>query len=676
MPRFPHSALARAVLTLLLIAALHEPALAQQRRVALVVGNGDYRHAPALPNASNDADAVANALRDLGFTVTLERNQPIEGMRAALRHFSDAARGAEVALFFFAGHGLQMAQRDRAENFLVPVDARLADARDLEDETIGLSRVLQLMDGAHARLVILDACRDNPILARIAQTSATRSIRRGLAPIETAEAQGTLIAFSTAPGAVAADGSGGNSPFTLALLRHLPTPGLEIRGALTRVRAEVARETGNSQVPWSNDGLLSELYLAGRAPPTAAASSQVLTPSAAAIELAFWQSIGASRDPADFEEYLRRYPDGNFSGLARNRIALLGPPAPAAIPMGPPAAPMPSATRAPAPPQRAAVAPPAPVAAPAAAAGVAPAPPVPAATRPSAPAPPASQARPGERFRDCPECPEMVVIPPGRFVMGSPASERWREADEGPQREVTLVRPVALGLGPVTVGQFVAFAQATGRRMTAACRRWNMADDSFVPTPALGWTNPGFPQGQDHPVVCVSWHDAQAYARWLSERTGRRYRLPTEAEWEYAARAGTRTAWWWGDDEAAQCRHANGIDQHVLRTVGSPGRYVFAPCSDGFMHTSPVGRFAANGFGLHDMVGNAWQWVQDCHHPSYEGAPATASEAVENRDCALRVLRGGAWTNAPRFLRSADRLRNDPALRFTFVGFRVATAAP
>lgn len=630
----------------LLGAGVLMPALAQPRRIALVIGNGGYRHAPVLPNAGNDAAALADLLRGLGFAVTLERDQTIAAMRGTLRDFSDSARGAEIALFFFAGHGLQMGQRDRAENFLVPVDARLADARDVEDETVGLSRVLELMDGAQARLVILDACRDNPLLARMVQAGATRGIRRGLGMIDATGAQGTLIAFSTAPGAVAADGSGRNSPFTAALLRHLPTPGLEIRGALTRVRAEVARETGNDQVPWSNDGLLNELFLAGRSsPPASPAVAEAVAPSAAAIELAFWQSIGASLDPSDFEEYLRRYPAGSFAGLARNRLAALAPTAPAAGSLAVPAGPLPSATRAPAP-------------------------------APPPPAPRPSQARPGQRFRDCPECPEMVVIPPGRFVMGSPATERWRETDEGPQHPVTLANPVALGIGPVTVEEFLAFVQATRRRLTVACRRWNIADDSFVPTPGLGWSNPGFPQGRDHPVVCVSWRDAQAYVHWLSERTGRRYRLPTEAEWEYAARAGTRTAWWWGDDEAAQCRHANGIDQHVLQAVGSPGRYAFAPCSDGFMHTSPVGRFAANAFGLHDMAGNVWQWVQDCHRPSYDGAPAMASVAVESRDCALRVLRGGAWTNAPRFLRSADRLRNDPALRFTFVGFRVATAAP
>ena len=325
----------RLAIALLLLLLSLTSAMAQERRIALVIGNTGYQHMRALPNAVNDAEALAGTLRGLGFAVTLERNQNAAAMRRTMRDFSDAARGADVALFFFAGHGLQMGTRDRAENYLVPVDARLSDARDTEDETIALSRVLQLLDGARARVVILDACRDNPLLAQMAQAGGTRSVSRGLAPIEASGAQGTLVAFSTAPGAVAADGRGRNSPFTTALLRHLPTPGLELRGALTRVRAEVARETNNTQVPWSNDGLLAELFLAGQgsASPSSAAGPQIALapqaapPAPAALELAFWQSIQGSQRAEEFEAYLRQFPQGTFADLARARIAALRAPA-------------------------------------------------------------------------------------------------------------------------------------------------------------------------------------------------------------------------------------------------------------------------------------------------------------------------------------------------------------
>ena len=317
-----------ALVALLVLAA--PDALAQDRRVALVVGNSAYRHATSLANPRNDAAGVARTLEGLGFRVTLLRDLGVSEFREALLDFGDAARGADVALFFFAGHGLQMGLRDRAENFLVPVDAQLADARRLEDEAIRLSRVLELMESARARVVILDACRDNPLIAAMANTGGTRSVGRGLAPIEGA-AQGTLIAFSTAPGAIAADGRGDNSPFTEALLRHLPTPALEFRTVLTRVRAEVARATNNAQTPWSNDGLLTELFLAGREaraaapPPPPAASLPPIVPGVPteALEVVFWQSVQATRRPEEIEEFLRRFPDGTFAGLARSRLAEL-----------------------------------------------------------------------------------------------------------------------------------------------------------------------------------------------------------------------------------------------------------------------------------------------------------------------------------------------------------------
>jgi formylglycine-generating enzyme required for sulfatase activity len=595
--------------------ALAVPSLAQERRVALVIGNSSYSHAARLPNAVNDADAMAESLRRLGFAVTAVRNQTASAFRRALIDFSDAARGADVALLFYAGHGLQMGQRDRAENFLVPVDARLADAREVEDEAIALSRILQLMEGARARLVILDACRDNPLLARMAQAGASRSVSRGLAPIDAAGAHGTLVAFSTAPGAVAADGTGQNSPFTAALVRHLATPGLELRGVLTRVRAEVAQATNNAQVPWSNDGLLSELFLAGPGGASAAAPAQLALapqPAPAAIELAFWQSIQNSGRAADFEEYLRRYPAGSFAGLARNRItALRAPPRPFPVAVG-------------------------------------------------------------ERFQDCADCPEMVVIPAGRFVMGSPASEPGREKDEGPQRDVTLATDLAVGRGPVTVAEFRAFVQATGHQTPGGCWRWNPQQKEVELAAQLDWRNPGFKQEDSHPVVCVSWEDAQAYLRWINQRSGQRYRLLTEAEWEYAARAGTRTRWWWGDNEAAQCRHANGADQRLTQVASAWSRYQTAACNDGFPYTSPITQFAANRFGLHDMGGNVLQWVEDCYVDSYTGAPLDASVAVTGGTCSARVLRGGSWYFDPRFLRAALRGSYSPGYRLDLFGFRVA----
>jgi formylglycine-generating enzyme required for sulfatase activity len=273
----------------------------------------------------------------------------------------------------------------------------------------------------------------------------------------------------------------------------------------------------------------------------------------------------------------------------------------------------------------------------------------------------------GQSFRDG-DGPEMVVIPPGSFTMGSPASEAGRENDEGPQRTVQVREALAVGKFHVTVGEYRRFAEATGRG-APACNFWD--GSKWVLEPSRTWRSPGFAQSDRHPVVCVSWEDAQAYARWLSQRTGRGYRLLTEAEWEYVARAGTRTSRWWGDGEAGQCNAANGADASGKRAFGwGDGP---ATCDDGHAATSPVGSFRPNGFGLFDMAGNAWQWVEDCWKDNYQGSPTDSLVAlVSGGDCGRRVLRGGSWISFPRLLRSADRIGFTPGNRYDIIGFRVA----
>jgi formylglycine-generating enzyme required for sulfatase activity len=266
----------------------------------------------------------------------------------------------------------------------------------------------------------------------------------------------------------------------------------------------------------------------------------------------------------------------------------------------------------------------------------------------------------------------MMVIPAGSFEMGSRAglTRSFRGID--PQTQVTLRAPLAVTRGPITLGQFRAFADETGHQTPGGCWRWDPQADRNVLAPELSWRSPGFPQEDDHPVVCVSWDDTQAYARWVSQRSGQRYRLPTEAEWEYAARAGTRTRWWWGEREADQCRYANGLDQRMVQVASIWSRYEVAPCDDGFAFTSPVTRFAANGFGLHDMGGNAWQWVEDCWQGSHAGAPNDASVAVTTENCASRVLRGGGWADSLQTLSAAHRFSYEPRIRHTALGFRLA----
>ena len=238
------------------------PAQAAER-IALVIGNGKYQHATALPNPPNDARAMAKALGEVGFEVSQGIDLDRGGMERVLRDFLDKARSAQVVLLFYAGHGLQVDGR----NYLVPVDAKLESAGDLNFGTVDLDRILASLDTpARANIVILDACRDNPLARSFAAKSRSGAVGAGLAAY-TALGTGTLIAFSTAPGRVAADGDKANSPFTESLVRHLRTPGLEVRQMLTRVRNDVATATGEAQVPWDNSSLRGDVYLAGLSAP-------------------------------------------------------------------------------------------------------------------------------------------------------------------------------------------------------------------------------------------------------------------------------------------------------------------------------------------------------------------------------------------------------------------------
>ena len=268
--------------------------------------------------------------------------------------------------------------------------------------------------------------------------------------------------------------------------------------------------------------------------------------------------------------------------------------------------------------------------------------------------PAAPQPGAGRRFRDCPACPDLVVVPAGSYPMGSPSGEAGRRHSEGPVHQAEIAESFAVGVHEVTRAEYARFVQATGHKAGSSCRVRDGESGAWVERPGASWLVPGFEQADGHPVVCVSWEDAQAYVRWLSAETGHAYRLPSEAEWEYAARAGTHTPRYW-DAAAGSCGHANGAE---------------ASCADGYVWTSPVGTFAGNGFGLHDVLGNAGEWVQDCWREGYEDTAADA-RAGESGDCSRRVLRGGSWRDGPARLRAASRYGEAAAMRSSAVGFRV-----
>jgi formylglycine-generating enzyme required for sulfatase activity len=423
----------------------------------------------------------------------------------------------------------------------------------------------------------------------------------------------------------------------------------------------------------------------------APAAAPALTAADVSVETAFWNSIKDGSERADFEAYLSRYPAGHFAALAKNRLNALSRPAPAA----PRPAPAPQAQVRPASqpaPQRAATPPPRPSpaaapekksggglliggviaalavagvaafilmrggenpaagtvaeAAPAAAVEAAPAEPAsepasdiladaataegppdaavaaaePAIVEPEAPPKPEAPAAAEGPFRDCDACPLMARLPGGTYLRGSPEDEAGRNAYEGPQREVR-VPAFAIGVYEVTRDEWNACAADGG------CPDKGYSVDGSMP--ALG----------------VSFREGERYVAWLSKKTGKKYRIPTEAEWEYAARGGSEAAYWWGE------RYEAG-----KAATGAP---------------AAVGAHAANGFGLHDVTGNAREWVADCYVNNYVNAPDDGS-AVTEGDCSKRVVRGGAWSNPPADLRVANRSRIDAGVRAQYMGLRVA----
>lgn len=315
------------------------PASAAERRVALVVGAAAYRAVPVLRNTLNDARGVAAALGRLGFEVDTVADPDRGAFEAAVRRFGARAQGADVALFFYAGHAVESAGR----NWLMPISANIRCGRDLRFEAIDLDSVLEQLEGA-ARLavVMLDSCRDNPFRLRLGEGG--RGLPGGgLAQVQAAA--GTLVVFSTAPGTVAADGAGPNSPFTTALLKRIETPGVEFRQVLAEVRRDVRESTKGKQVPWEQSAMEGTLFMKPAAEPPATAKADPTAPRPGLeAEVLFWDSVRNSTNAAELKAYLARYPDGIFAELARTRLGLQSAPAPVAI-LGPIPAPAPPPER-------------------------------------------------------------------------------------------------------------------------------------------------------------------------------------------------------------------------------------------------------------------------------------------------------------------------------------------
>lgn len=284
-------------------------------------------------------------------------------------------------------------------------------------------------------------------------------------------------------------------------------------------------------------------------------------------------------------------------------------------------------------------------------------------------------------IRDCSNCPEMVPLKPGTFTMGATPEEEIRHGLAVPSRghsvpihDVTFARGFAMGKYPVTVAQFRVFVEETGYKTADSCFNQHYNDGHFIYENARGynWRSPGFAQADNYPVVCVSAEDGDAYAAWLSRKTGHKYALPNEAQYEYALRAGTTTSFFWGDDrDAKACEYSNQPDLDQARELNAPtGPEYRFPCHDGYAYTSPVGNYKPNPWGLYDMQGNIWEWTADCYNPTYDGAPTDGSTWTTG-DCDARPSRGGSYGNAAQSAYAGIRAPRHASYIGHSWGFRV-----
>jgi formylglycine-generating enzyme required for sulfatase activity len=584
---------------------------AAEKRVALVVGNAAYRHADRLANPVNDARGVRDALAKLGFDVIYGEDLDLKGLRQRIGQFAARVDNADVAIVFFAGHGATFADTP----YVVPVDAEFSNLAEVPYELVALETLIgELRQAKGVRIAILDACRDNAAEQDL-KRQATRggAVSRGLAPMK--NPSGLIIAYATQYLSTAADDTAGGAA----------------RGG-----------------PPATGGA------AGHSPFTAALLNNIATPGLDVTDM--FRKVGREVDAATGG---KQRPEISISMYEQYALASAAPKqAETAAPGGS----VPAAG-----PQTAAVATPV-------------KPPVPAddpcngpvtASFPSRCAAPLTAAqeralKPRDVFRECDGCPEMVVVPPGSFTMGSPKGEKERDANEGPQHIVTFGKPFAAGRMHVTVDQFAAFVRDTRYEASQQCNAGKGTD--------VSWRNPGFVQEGSHPAVCLSLDDVSAYVDWLVKKTGRPYRLLSEAEWEYAARGrtapGAYPRFWFGSDHKDFCRYANVADQEARDSIKRTDGWTFVPCNDGYAYTSPAGHYEPNAFGLYDMAGNAGQWTADCWHWDYTGAPADGSAWTVGCGGPFQVQRGASWHNGPELQRVAFRDRG-----FTVgngVGFRVA----
>lgn len=495
------------------------------KRIALVIGNSMYAHGARLKNPMNDAVLMEQTLCQLNFDVILVIDASLQVMEQSLTKFTEQIEsgGYELALCYYSGHGLEV----NGSNYLLPVDGKPNSQSDIKYCSLDAARILDGMDaaGAVTKLLVLDACRDNPL-----PKGWSKSMGAGLAALTAPK--GSLVAYATAPGKKAWDGDGPNSPYTTALARFLKEPGLDIFQVFTKTAAatqDAVQVYGVEQVPYLSSSLRGQL---------------ILTPGQSGMEV--------SQTPSTLQNQITSYSD-----------TLAG---------------------------------------------------------------------------------RMILVEGGIFQMGCSKKQRECARDERPSHQVSL-EDYFLGETEVTVGQFKRFVDETGYRTDAEKRRSraNWRSNSAINESVEG-------KYEEHPVYYVSWDDAVAYTNWLSNRTGVQYRLPTEAEWEFAALGGR---------QSHRFRYAGG---NLLEEIGW-----YKENSGG--GTKPVRRKKPNELGLYDLTGNVGEWCSDWYG---DYKVEEQSQPVGPTSGFYRVFRGGSWGDNASRCRTTNRRRFASSLSAGYLGFRLA----
>lgn len=564
-------------------------------RVALVIGNGTYSTAP-LENPTNDAQDMASTLRKLGFEVIEKRNADKRQMIAAIDEFADYLENAEIGLFYYAGHGMQI----RGQNYLIPVEVTVNSESDVEFEAVNAARVLGKMRQANTKLnvVILDACRNNPFKRSF--RTAEQGLARMDAPI------GTIIAYSTSPGSVAADGIGRNGLYTEHLLKVIQTPGLNIQDIFNEAGMMVMRATQQQQVPWTSNTPIPRYSLVTgdkEFVDRQIEQERGISITSREAEEELWQTVEESGLLVDYRFFLEQYPQSSHVAVARLRISHLT----GAESVG-------------------------------------------------------ENNSKNSFIADLPKTytesttgMEFVLVPGGCYIREKSGAK-------------VCLDDYYLGKYEVTVGQWRKFVEEAGfsteaERNVGKKGCWLYGGKAWAKS--YDWEKPNYRITMSQPVTCTSYNDVTTFINWLNNKGEKKFNLPSEAQWEYAAKGELELSKQIDSFASQSCKYSNFADISFRKEYGWPQN---AFCDDRYVHPAPIGSFMPNSKNIHDMFGNVSEWVKDWYDKDYYSRSLT--NPIGPSTGTHRVFRGGDYGKScgQNLLGRSTAL---PWHRYNSLGFRL-----